>query len=88
MRAAEPPTGRYFTGRTQAVSTVKVRPRVTGELTRVAVKEGAAVAKGNLSVEIDPRPYRIDSDVARARVKAAEAKLQRLRPPPPGARAW
>jgi RND family efflux transporter MFP subunit len=75
-RAADPPTAWYFTGRAQAVATVAVRPRVTGEVTRVAVKEGAAVAKGDVLVEIDPRPYRIDLEVARARVKAAEAKVQ------------
>jgi len=75
-RADDTPKGWAFTGRTQAAATVEVRPRVTGELTRVAVKEGAAVKKGDLLVEIDPRPYRIDLDAALARVKAAEAKLQ------------
>src|SRR5689334_21663509 len=34
-RAADPPTGREYTGRTQAIATVAVRPRVTGELTRL-----------------------------------------------------
>lgn len=74
--AADAPAGWEFTGRTQAVATVAVRPRVTGELTRVAAKEGATVAKGDLLVEIDSRSYRIDLDVAQAKVKAAEAKLQ------------
>jgi RND family efflux transporter MFP subunit len=53
-----------------------VQPRVTGHLTQVAVKEGAAVKKGDLLAEIDPRAYRLDLDAARARQKVAEIKLQ------------
>jgi multidrug efflux system membrane fusion protein len=74
-RAQGPPRGWDLTGRTQAATTAEVRARVTGHLTRVAVKEGDAVAKGDLLVEIDPRPYRLALDAARARVKVAEAKL-------------
>jgi RND family efflux transporter MFP subunit len=75
-RAADPPAGWEYTGRTEAVATVAVRPRVSGELTRVAVKEGAAVKKGDLLAEIDPRAYRLDLDAAKARRKVADAKLQ------------
>jgi multidrug efflux system membrane fusion protein len=49
---------------------------VTGHLTRVAVREGDAVKKGDLLAEIDPRTYQLDLDAARARQKVAEAKLQ------------
>src|SRR5207244_5883151 len=75
-RADDPPKGREFTGRTQAAATAEVRARVAGYLTRVAVKGGDVVAKGDLLIEIDPRPYRLDLDAAEARLKVAEAKLQ------------
>lgn len=75
LRAADPPKGWEFTGRTEA-TTVDVRARVTGHLTRVAVRDGEAVAKGDLLAEIDPLPSRLALDVARAQVKVAEAKLQ------------
>ncbi len=71
-----PQKGWEFVGRTQAAATVEMRPRVTGELTRLAVREGAAVRKGDLLAEIDRRPYRIDLDAASARAKAAEARAQ------------
>lgn len=74
-RADDQTKGWTFTGRTQAAAD-DVRARVTGHLTRVAVREGDAVKKGDLLAEIDPRAYRLDLDAARARQKAAEAKLQ------------
>jgi len=78
-RAADPPTGGEYAGRAQAVAAAAVRPRVTGELIRVAVKEGDAVKRGELLAEIDPRAYRLDLDAARARQKVAEARLQAAR---------
>lgn len=77
-RADDQPKEWTFTGRTQATSD-DVRARVTGHLTRVAVREGDAVAKGALLAEIDPRAYRLDLDAAEARLKVAEAKLQGAR---------
>src|SRR4051794_8433167 len=46
-----------FTGRTDAVEAVDVRPRVTGYLTQMPFKEGTEVKKGDLLFEVDPRPY-------------------------------
>src|SRR5215475_2218784 len=74
-RADDPMTRWTFTGRTQAIEE-EVMARVTGQLTRLAVRVGAAVKKGDLLAEIDPRAYRLDLDAARARQKVAEAKLQ------------
>jgi RND family efflux transporter MFP subunit len=74
-RAADPPKGWEFVGRTHA-ATADVRAQVTGRLTRVAVREGDAVAKGDLLAEIDPRAYRLDLEAAKARLRMAEAKLQ------------
>ena len=65
--AADPSKGWDFTGRTQASAVVEVRAQVTGPLTGVAVKEGAAVKKGDLLAEILSRSYQLDLDVAQAR---------------------
>ena len=51
------------------LSSVTVRSRVDGELTRVLFEEGADVEKGTLLAEIDPAPYR-------ARLEQAEGLLQ------------
>lgn len=77
-RADDPPKAREFAGQTQTVA-VEVRSRVTGHLTRVAVREGASVAKGDLLAEIDPREYQLGLEAARARLKMAEARLQAAR---------
>jgi multidrug efflux system membrane fusion protein len=61
-----------FTGRMQAVNAVEIRPRVSGYIRRIAFNEGNSVRKGQLLVEIDPRPYQ--ADLARA-----EAELERAR---------
>ena len=74
--ADDPPKGWEFVGRTQAAAVVDVQALVTGRLTRLAVKEGAVVKKGDLLVEIDPRAFRISLDAAHARLKMAEANLQ------------
>src|SRR4051795_2482661 len=74
-RADDPMKGWTFNGRTQATEE-EVMARVTGQLTRIAVRLGDAVKKGDLLAEIDPRAYRLDLDAARARLKLAEAKLQ------------
>lgn len=65
-----------FTGRTDAVEAVDVRPRVTGYLTRVAFKEGAEVKKGDVLFEIDPRPYQAQLDQAQGQLDLAQAQLK------------
>lgn len=65
-----------FTGRTDAVEAVDVRPRVTGYLTKVPFKEGAEVKKGDLLFEIDPRPYQAQLDQAEGQIGLVEAQLK------------
>jgi RND family efflux transporter MFP subunit len=65
-----------FTGRLDAAESVDLRPRVSGYVTKVAFKEGAAVKKGDLLFEIDPRPYQAQLDQALAQVALAEASLK------------
>jgi multidrug efflux system membrane fusion protein len=76
-----------FTGRTDAINSVGIRPRVTGYLTAAPFKEGSEVKKGDVLFEIDPRPYQAQLDQAQAQVtlnqaslKLAQATQDRLKP--------
>jgi RND family efflux transporter MFP subunit len=66
-----------FTGRTEAVERVDLRARVSGYIAKVNFKEGAAVKRGDVLFEIDPRPYNADLDLASAELVLAEAKLKK-----------
>jgi RND family efflux transporter MFP subunit len=61
-----------FVGRIEAQS-VDIRPRVTGVLDKVLVKDGAAVKQGDVLAEIDPRQYQADVEVAKAKLAVADA---------------
>ncbi|MFL5340399.1 MAG: efflux RND transporter periplasmic adaptor subunit [Gemmataceae bacterium] len=64
-----------FTGRTGAVHSVNIVPRVTGYLTKMPFKEGSEVHKDDLLFEIDPRPYQAQYDQAVSQVSLYEAQL-------------
>jgi multidrug efflux system membrane fusion protein len=65
-----------FIGRTDAVHSVNVVPRVTGYLTKMPFKEGSEVSEGELLFEIDPRPYQAQLDQATSQVDLYEAQLK------------
>jgi RND family efflux transporter MFP subunit len=65
-----------FTGRFTAVETVEVRARVSGFIDTIHFKEGQIVKQGDLLFVIDPRPYRIAVEQAKADVERAKAKLE------------
>jgi multidrug efflux system membrane fusion protein len=65
-----------FTGRTDAVEAVDIRPRVTGFLLRAPFKEGSEVKKDDLLFEIDPRPYQAQLNQAKGQVALNEASLK------------
>jgi RND family efflux transporter MFP subunit len=65
-----------FTGRTEATTTVELRPRVSGYLTKVTFKDGAEVKKGDLLFEIDPRPYRLEVEKAEAGLTLAQSQIK------------
>jgi multidrug efflux system membrane fusion protein len=56
--------------------TVKIIPRVTGELTNVYFREGQDVRKGAELMTIDPRPYQATLDQARGQLARDQAQLQ------------
>jgi RND family efflux transporter MFP subunit len=66
-----------FTGRFEAVQRVEVRPRVSGYIAQLHFIDGAIVTKGDLLFTIDPRPYEIAVEQARADVLRTQAQVIR-----------
>src|SRR5262249_9779354 len=64
-----------FTGRTDAVHSVDIRPRVTGYLVDMPFKEGAEVKDGDLLFVVDPRPYQAQLEQAQGQVDLYKASL-------------
>ena len=61
-----------YVGRFEAVNSVEVRPRVSGQLVGVHFTDGQIVRKGQLLFTIDPRPFA--AALAEARADAASAR--------------
>ena len=61
------------------INTVTVRSRVDGELVRVLYKEGDLVEKYQLLAEIDPRPYQVQLNQAKAQQSRDQATLNNAR---------
>jgi multidrug efflux system membrane fusion protein len=66
-------------GTVTPIATVNVVPRVGGMLDRVAFREGQMVRKGQLLIQIDPRPYAIAVQQAKAQLLHDQALLQDAR---------
>jgi multidrug efflux system membrane fusion protein len=66
-------------GTVQAFYTVKVTPRVDGQLDTVAFTEGETMKKGQLLAQIDPRPYKAALDQALAQRAKDEAQLGNMK---------
>lgn len=66
----------FFTGRTEAVSTIEIRARVTGYLTSVDFVSGGEVKAKQRLFKIDPRPYQAALDQANGQIKLNEAQLK------------
>jgi multidrug efflux system membrane fusion protein len=65
-----------YTGRTDAVESVDVRPRVSGYIDNITFRAGDRVTKGDLLFVIDPRPYQAALDQANAQLRQAQANQQ------------
>lgn len=68
---------RYFetTGNAAAINTANLVARVPGFLTEIAYQDGAAVKQGTHLFSIEPEPYRLKLQQARAAEAAAEATV-------------
>jgi multidrug efflux system membrane fusion protein len=71
-------------GNVEAISTVSIRPQVSGQLLEVHFKEGDFVHKGQLLLTLDARPFQAQVDQAKgaiirdqAQIAQAEANLAR-----------
>lgn len=67
---------RDFTGQFEAQESVEIRARVSGYLESVNFTDGQFVNKGDLLFVIEPRPYEIALDSAKAQLSQAEAQLE------------
>jgi RND family efflux transporter MFP subunit len=65
-----------YIGHFEAPQSVKLRPRVTGQVTQVLFRDGQDVEEGQPLFTIDPAPYKAALDQARAAVDAASATYQ------------
>src|ERR1700716_4049661 len=63
-------------GRTDAVKSVNIPPRVSGYIDNITFKAGDLVSKGDLLFVIDPRPYQAVLDQANGQLRQAEAQQQ------------
>jgi RND family efflux transporter MFP subunit len=75
-----------FVGHTDASTTVEIRARDSGLVENVLFKEGSTVKKGEILFQLDNRIRKAEMDkaaaevaVAEAKLKGAEAELQRAR---------
>lgn len=67
-----------YTGRFEALQRVEVRPRVSGAIDKINFADGQIVKAGDLLFVIDPRPYQIAVDSARAEVARMQAQTAML----------
>ncbi len=65
-----------FTGRTEAVEAVEVRPRVAGHIQEVRFQAGQLIKKGDVLFVIDPRWYQAEFDRRRAEYEQARVRLE------------
>ena len=73
-----------YTGRFEALKQVQVRARVSGTLDKINFTDGQLVKEGDLLFVIDPRPFQIavesaKADVTKARAQVALASMDAVR---------
>ena len=64
-----------FTGRTEPVESVEVRPRVSGYIQEVKFQSGQLVKKGDVLFVIDPRWHKAEFDRREAEYQQAKVRL-------------
>src|ERR1700681_3627431 len=62
-------------GTVTPLATVTIHPQINGPLIRIAFTEGQMVKRGDLLVQIDPKPYQAAVDQADGQLKRDQASL-------------
>ncbi|MFU0506357.1 efflux RND transporter periplasmic adaptor subunit [Pseudaminobacter sp. NGMCC 1.201702] len=65
-----------FTGHLEATRAIELRSRVGGAIDTVSVPEGGFVRPGELLFQIDPRPFQVALDSAKAQLQQARVLLE------------
>src|SRR6266853_109032 len=68
-----------FTGRTEPVESVHVRPRVSGYIQEVRFQSGQLIKKGDVLFVIDPRWHQAELDRRQAEAERARVQLENAR---------
>ena len=66
---------REFTATIETENPAKIRPQISGRITKICVKEGSHVKKGQPLIIIDQAPYQAAVRNAEAKVASAKAQL-------------
>jgi membrane fusion protein, multidrug efflux system len=64
-----------YVGRFVAVDSVEIRARVSGHLEKIHFTDGQLVKQGDLLFTLDPRPFQVELEQAKANVAQAKANL-------------
>jgi len=64
-----------FTGRTEAIERVEVRPRVSGHIQEIRFQSGQLIRKGDVLFVIDPRWHKAEFDRRQAEYEQAKVRL-------------
>lgn len=65
-----------YSGRFEAIESVEIRARVSGFIDKVQFKDGQIVKAGDPLYIIDPRPFQMASDIAKAEVARSKAQVE------------
>jgi membrane fusion protein, multidrug efflux system len=66
-------------GTVTPIATVTVQSQISGQIVRIAFKEGQTVRKGDPLIQIDPRPYQVALEQAAGALERDQALLENAR---------
>jgi membrane fusion protein (multidrug efflux system) len=75
VRLGDAPLNGNWVGTLDGFVNAQIQPQVSGYLTEQEYREGAAVGRGQILFEIDPRPFQAAVDQSEAQVKQAKGQL-------------